>query len=108
MSMNENKPNGKVQIVLALIALAGATLSCRAAGSRDLEAAFRNPPNSARPGVYWYFMDGNLDRQEMVKDLESMKEVGLGNLWPATPARAPEPPAHLRVPGAAAGWRRPH
>jgi hypothetical protein len=45
-----------------------------------LEDEFRNPPDSARPGVYWYFMDGNLDREEMVKDLESMKEVGLGNL----------------------------
>lgn len=26
------------------------------------------------------FMDGNLNREEMVKDLESMKEVGIGNL----------------------------
>ena len=46
----------------------------------DLNESFRTPPDSARPGVYWYFMDGNLDREEMVKDLESMKEVGLGNL----------------------------
>lgn len=45
-----------------------------------LEDAFRTPPDAARPGVYWYFMDGNLDREEMVKDLESMKDVGLGNL----------------------------
>jgi hypothetical protein len=44
------------------------------------EEAFRNPPDSARPGVYWYFMDGNLNRKEMVRDLESMREVGLGNL----------------------------
>ena len=46
----------------------------------DLNESFTTPPGSARPGVYWYFMDGNLDRREMVKDLESMKEVGLGNL----------------------------
>jgi len=25
-------------------------------------------------------MDGNLDREEMTKDLESMKEVGINNL----------------------------
>jgi len=41
---------------------------------------FRNPPDSTRPGVYWYFMDGNLDVDEMVKDIESMKEAGIGNL----------------------------
>lgn len=46
----------------------------------SLEESFLSPPNSARPGVYWYFMDGNLSREGMTADLESMKEVGLGNL----------------------------
>lgn len=55
-------------------------ISLGATNAGTLEEAFRNPPDSARPGVYWYFMDGNLDREEMVKDLESMKQVGLGNL----------------------------
>ncbi len=45
-----------------------------------LQSDFINPPDSARPGVYWYFMDGNLDREAMTADLESMKKVGLGNL----------------------------
>ena len=55
-------------------------ISFGAASAATLEDSFKSPPDSARPGVYWYFMDGNLDREEMVKDLESMKEVGLGNL----------------------------
>jgi hypothetical protein len=41
---------------------------------------FVNPPNSARPGVYWYFMDGNLSKEGMTGDLESMKEAGIGHL----------------------------
>ena len=41
---------------------------------------FANPPDSARPGVYWYFMDGNLSREGMTRDLESMKAAGLGRL----------------------------
>ena len=45
-----------------------------------LDSDFVNPPDAARPGVYWYFMDGNLNREAMTADLESMKEVGLGNL----------------------------
>lgn len=35
-----------------------------------LRSGFLNPPDSARPGVYWYFMDGNLSKKGMKKDLE--------------------------------------
>jgi len=45
-----------------------------------LKKDFINPPHSSLPGVYWYFMDGNLSRGEMTKDLESMKEVGISNV----------------------------
>jgi hypothetical protein len=45
-----------------------------------LKQGFLNPPDSARPGVYWYFMDGNMSKEAMTKDLESMKEVGIGNV----------------------------
>lgn len=46
----------------------------------ELKASFKEPPFEARPGVYWYFMDGNLDKDEMTKDLESMKEAGMNHL----------------------------
>jgi len=58
-------------------------LSCsgeNAVTKQQLKAGFENPPNSARPGVYWYFMDGNLSREGMTADLESMKDVGIGHL----------------------------
>jgi hypothetical protein len=45
-----------------------------------LKEGFQNPPPTSFPGVYWYFMDGNLSREGMTKDLESMKEVGISNL----------------------------
>jgi hypothetical protein len=41
---------------------------------------FASPPDSARPGVYWYFMDGNQDADEMVADLESMAAAGIGSV----------------------------
>ena len=44
----------------------------------EMRESFKNPPDSARPGVYWYFMDGNLSREAMTADLESMKEAGIG------------------------------
>lgn len=46
----------------------------------DLKKGFKNPRDAYKPGVYWYFMDGNLDAERMIKDLESMKAAGIGNL----------------------------
>ncbi|MEN6424696.1 MAG: glycosyl hydrolase [Phycisphaerales bacterium] len=48
--------------------------------ARDLQADFRDPPPSARPWVYWFFMDGNLSREGMTADLEAMKQAGIGGV----------------------------
>jgi len=65
------------KIIMAFVpcALCGAAY---AAG--EMEENFLNPPDSARPGVYWYFLNGSLNGKEMTADLESMKAAGLGNL----------------------------
>ena len=46
----------------------------------SLEEMFANPPDSARPWVYWYFMDGNTTREGMKADLDAMKEAGIGGV----------------------------
>jgi hypothetical protein len=45
-----------------------------------LQKGFLNPPDSSRPGVYWYFMDGNISKEAITADLESMKKVGIGTV----------------------------
>lgn len=69
---------------LALIAVIVLLTSCAKEPTNTsyntLKSSFLNPPNSAKPGVYWYFMDGNMDKKEMTADLESMKEVGIGHV----------------------------
>ena len=64
------------------VVLGGPRASCgeAEAATDALLTAFRSPPPEARPGVYWYFMDGNRTRRGMTDDLESMVEAGLGNL----------------------------
>lgn len=65
-----------------LIAMSG--LSAAAAAQTTfpdiLKKEFMTPPDSARPGVYWYFMDGNQERKEMIADLHAMKSAGLGSV----------------------------
>ena len=45
-----------------------------------LRQNFVNPPDDCRPGVYWYFMDGNISKEGMTGDLESMKKAGIGTV----------------------------
>jgi hypothetical protein len=65
--------------LILFLSLSGLLFSCSHPGNSDyLKQGFINPPDSARPGVYWYFMDGNLNREAMTADLESMKKAGIG------------------------------
>ena len=49
-------------------------------GENDLESGFINPPNSATPGVYWFWVDGNVSREGITADLNAMKRVGIGTV----------------------------
>lgn len=66
---------------LVSISLFALISTCQAESDTNmLRKNFMTPPDSARPGVYWYFMDGNLSKEGMTKDLESMKKVGIGSV----------------------------
>jgi len=66
-----------VKPLLVLLIFSGCLLNGYAQDKGSLHTRFVNPPDAARPGVYWYFMDGNMDREMMEVDLESMHEAGL-------------------------------
>jgi len=44
----------------------------------SLQAGFENPPNGARPRVWWHWMNGNISKDGIKLDLEWMHSVGLG------------------------------
>ena len=43
-----------------------------------LKAGFDNPPNGARPRVWWHWMNGNISKDGIKLDEEWMHRVGLG------------------------------
>jgi hypothetical protein len=57
---------------------APARAALAAVGETPLAKEFATPPASARPWVYWFFMDGNLTREGITADLEAMKRAGIG------------------------------
>ncbi|HJQ23097.1 MAG TPA: glycosyl hydrolase [Blastocatellia bacterium] len=62
----------------ANLALAQTPSVGRQAPADALEAGFKNPPASARPRVWWHWMNGNITKDGIQKDLEWMKRAGLG------------------------------
>lgn len=42
-----------------------------------LMEGFRNPPKEARPRVWWHWMNGNISKEGIAKDLEWMKRSGI-------------------------------
>jgi len=43
-----------------------------------LEAGFIAPPESAKPRVWWHWMNGNITKEGIKADLEWMKRIGIG------------------------------
>ncbi|HEX5791186.1 MAG TPA: glycosyl hydrolase [Luteolibacter sp.] len=46
-----------------------------------LEARFKNPDPSTRPGCYWYWINDNISKEGITKDLEAMARVGIGRAY---------------------------
>ncbi|MEO6286515.1 MAG: glycosyl hydrolase [Dyadobacter sp.] len=44
----------------------------------SLERGFQSPPNAAKPRVWWHWMNGNITKEGITKDLEWMNRVGIG------------------------------
>ena len=48
--------------------------------SLSLGETFKNPPASAKPHVYWYWVSNNISREGIRKDLEAMAKIGIGGV----------------------------
>ena len=50
------------------------------ADARTLAESFSSPPDSARPWVLWFWINGNVTREAITADLEAMHRVGIGGV----------------------------
>ena len=61
--------------------LAAVLLPCACAlplrGASQLERDFHQPPASAQPWAYWWWLDGAASREGITADLEAMKQQGI-------------------------------
>lgn len=48
------------------------------AAQSKLDTEFQNPPMEARPRVWWHWLNGNVSKDGIAKDLQWMADTGLG------------------------------
>jgi hypothetical protein len=66
---------------LAMALLGSTALAFAGPGHADeLADGFQNPPNAARPRVWWHWMNGNVTVDGIEKDLAWMEKIGIGGL----------------------------
>lgn len=53
---------------------------CRDCRDGDMWRDFVDPPDSAKPWCYWWWVNGHVDRETITADLESMKRLGFGGI----------------------------
>jgi len=47
----------------------------------DLQKGFITPPDSIQTSVYWYWISDNISKEGVIKDLQSMKKVGINRAF---------------------------
>lgn len=74
--------------------------------SSELAKIFRTPPKEARPQVWWHWMDGNVSKEGIRKDIEWMKRNGIGGFhqFDAGGVNMPRA-AKVRLPYLSDGWK---
>ncbi|WP_221032409.1 glycosyl hydrolase [Actomonas aquatica] len=66
---------------LAGIVVCLAPVSTRAAEPfPELAAGFAAPPPETRPWAFWFWMNGNVSREGITRDIEAMAAVGMGGV----------------------------
>jgi (4-O-methyl)-D-glucuronate---lignin esterase len=67
----------RICLAAAIAALLGAGAVFAQGPDDALAKGFQNPPDSARPRVWWHWMSGNITKEGIKADLEWMKRAGI-------------------------------
>jgi len=66
--------------IAALVALLCSSSAIQESRGSALERAFVQPPRSAQPWAYWWWLDGAASREGITADFEAMKQQGIAGV----------------------------
>lgn len=73
--------------------------------AQRLYDGFQNPPQEARPRVWWHWMDGNITKEGVQKDIEWMKRAGIGGFHHFDAGMGMTPVVKKRLPYMSPEWK---
>lgn len=109
MNIHRFVPATAALALLALGTTACASVATPPATASDLTAAFRQPPDAARPWCYWWWFNGCVTRDGIVRDLDHMQAKGIGgamvNHFGMGPHVGPMDPPTFQIKFMSPEWR---
>jgi len=74
------RPRTLVAILVCFALQLSAVTFVFAQDNGALETGFKQPPDSAKPRVWWHWLNGNVTKEGITADFEWMKRVGIGGM----------------------------
>lgn len=91
-------------LAAAIACLLAPSAPAWAAASDPLASGFDNPPQSARPRVWWHWLNGNITKEGIQQDIDWMARSGLGGLQNFDAEMMTPQVVATRLPYMSPGW----
>jgi hypothetical protein len=91
-------------ISVSILVLSASAVRAQTSGDR-LKQGFENPPDKARPRVWWHWMNGNVTWEGAQADMDWMKRVGIRGLQSFDAGTASFQVVETRLPYMTPGWK---
>jgi hypothetical protein len=92
-------------LTLAFVSATAAAQSIDSSAGDGLFEGFRHPPQSARPLVWWHWMNGNITQEGVRLDIEWMHRIGLTGFQTFDVSRATPQVVDHRLAYMTPGWK---
>ena len=106
--MNFKATFASLTIILSLSSSAAHDLAAaqEKSDTSELVKTFQTPPKTARPQVWWHWMDGNVSKEGIRKDIEWMNRAGIGGFHQFDAGGINMPRAtKVKLPYLSDGWK---
>lgn len=79
--MQLHKHTKYISLLIVFLLSMSATAFAQQSRSQKLYSGFKNLPDTIQTSVYWYWVSDNISKEGVIKDLESMKKVGINRAF---------------------------
>src|SRR5574344_1056075 len=94
-------------IKTVVVAMVAAALSLAVAAAGDEARMFADPPRSAGPWCYYFWLNANVDEETIDADIDAMARLGVGGILQLDPRGYWDDDDHVPNPPATCEWMSP-